>query len=291
MVELGQDPALIPISKAISEFLTFMKFRKGATETTLITYSSILHDFLSVSTDITCHEVTNIVIDEYANALSLRGYKPKTYRNKLVVVKSFVTYLYNYDRCEMKPGSIVLPKERQQEANFLNAKESKQFLNKVKDIRDRAMMLVLISSGLRVSELTELRLGDLYKRSIAVRNGKGRKQRVTFITPEARKAVDDYLTIRGTHPGFLFPNPSGDSLSRVIVARKVSFYASKANLDKKVTTHTLRHTFATGMLKKGARVEDVQQILGHSNIRTTLIYLHFTNYDLEKSYNKVMLKT
>lgn len=290
MVTLGQDPALTPISSAVGEFLTFMKFRKGATKTTLITYSSILSDFLHVSGDVPVNTIDALVIDAYANALSLRSYKPKTYRNKLVVVKSFVTFLYNYDRCELKPGSIVLPKERQQEANFLNAKETRCLLSKVKNTRDRAMILVLLTSGLRVSELVNVRLGDLYKRSIAVRNGKGGKQRVTFITPEARTAVDDYLDIRGRHPGYLFPNPCGTQLSRVLVARKVSHYAGLCNLDKKVTTHTLRHTFATSMLKKGARVEDVQQILGHSNIRTTLIYLHFTNYDLEKSYNKVMLK-
>lgn len=267
-----------------------MKFRKGASKTTLDTYHNNLLDFTNVVGNIDASELTVNVIDQYARNLSLRPIKPKTYRNKMVIVKCLVNYLYKYDKTLLKPDLIELPKEAHTEANFLDDAEVKQLLNVIQKPRDRAMILVLLSSGLRVSELTDLRVSDIYQRSVAVRNGKGGKPRITFITPEANKAVRAYLTACGREDGYLFANHLGERMSRALVARKVSAYAKKAGIKKKVTTHTLRHTMATTMLRRGARVEDVQQILGHTNIKTTLLYLHFTNFDLQKTYNKVMLK-
>jgi integrase/recombinase XerD len=278
------------LSVALGDFLKYMKFRKGASVTTLDTYQYNLLDFINVVGNIESSDLSNKTIDLYADALSLRDIKPRTFRNKLTIVKCLVAYLYKQDICSLKPEAVELPKERHAEANFLSPEEAKKFLKQVKDIRDRAMMLTLLSSGLRVSELTDLRISDIYKRSVAVRNGKGGKPRVTFITPEAEKAIKAYLKHVDRKEGYVFANPYGARLSRVVVARKVHSYAVKAGIHKRVSTHTLRHTFATTMLKRGARTEDVQQILGHANIKTTRIYLHFTAHDLQKTYNKVMLK-
>lgn len=278
------------LSEAISDYLVYLRVRKGSSPATIETYNYTLRDFISVVTNIDVANFDTQTIDAFALNLSFRNYKPKTLRNKLVVVKCLVAYMYKYDLCALKPELVELPKEQYVEANFLTEPEQKQLLKVVTDDRDRAMILTLLSSGVRVSELTDIRVGDVYKRSVAVRKGKGSKPRVTFITPDCEKAIEAYLRRCKRSDGYLFVNPQGNRLSRVIVARKVKQYARKAGIQKKVTTHTLRHTFATTMLKRGARVEDVQQILGHASIRTTLIYLHFTNYELEKSYNKAMLK-
>ena len=284
------EPSDLLLSHAIDNFLIYMKYRKSAATTTLSTYKYVLREFLSITGNLHVAELTKKHVDDYALNMGIRGYKPKTFRNKMVVVKCLVSYLYREEVTLIKPEQIELPKEGHTEANFLDEREVTLLLKVVTNVRDRALILTLLRSGVRVSEVTNLRITDIYKRSVAVRNGKGGKPRVTFITPDAEKAINDYLSLTKRKTGYLFANPAGDRLSRVIVARKVSTYAQKAKLDKKVTTHTLRHTFATTMLKRGARVEDVQQILGHANIKTTLIYLHFTAYDLQRSYNKVMVR-
>jgi integrase/recombinase XerD len=278
------------LSQAVSDYLTYLRVRKGCSTTTIDTYKYILSNFITVVGNVDVSDVTVKTIDAYALNISLKNPRPKTFRNKMVPVRCLVAYLYKNDLVTLKPEQVELPKDHAAEANFLTEPEQTKLLRKVKDVRDRAMILTLLTSGVRVSELTDLRVADVYKRSVAVRKGKGSKPRVTFITPVAQKAIEDYLKQCSRTDGYLFANPYGARLSRVVVARKVRHYAKKAGITKTVTAHTLRHSFATTMLKRGARVEDVQKILGHSNIKTTLIYLHFTNADLEKSYNKVMLK-
>lgn len=284
------ETELLDLNTAIGDFLAYMTHRRGASPTTVKTYGWILADFYRVVGNMPVAQMNNQVIDRYARHLSSQGLKPKTFRNKLVGVKSFATYLYKYELSDFRPEMIELPKEQHQEANFLTPGEAKRLISVITDPRDKALILTLLTSGVRVSELTDIRMGDLYKRSIAVRHGKGNKPRITFITPETEEAIRAYLRLVKRTEGYLFANPFGNRLSRVVVARKVVYYAQKAGIKKHVTSHTLRHTMATTMLRNGARVEDVQQILGHSNIKTTLIYLHFTNYDLEKTYNRVMLK-
>lgn len=271
----------------LHEFLYFSEYRRGLSQTTIHTYRYILEGFI---TYLAGRELTLEAIDDYAKYLSAKEYAPKTFRSKLSAIKSFVTYLYINDLTTIKPESIIIPKDRPIEANFLDYTEARQLLKAVCLPRDRAMIMVLLSSGVRCSELINLRYEDLFKRSIIVRDGKGHKPRVVFITPETEEAIETYLLIRGKEPGYLFPNPHGERLSRQLVSRKVAFYAAKAGIHKKVCTHTLRHTMATTMLRNGARVEDVQQILGHSNIRNTMLYLHFTNDLLQKSYNHTMTK-
>lgn len=278
------------ISEGVSDYLKYLRVRRGSAKTTLSTYNYVLQDFYKTVGDTDTWDLTVKTIDTYAYNLSLRNYSNKTHRNKLIAVKGLVTYLHRYKLTELKPDEIELPKEQPTEANFLTEKEQKKLLAGISDTRDKAMILTLLTSGVRVSEFINLKTSDLYKKSLLVRKGKGGKPRITFITTECRKAVDDYLKIRNIESQYLFPNPTGARISRVVVARKVSHYANKTFLGKKVTTHTLRHSMATTMLKRGARVEDVQKILGHTSIKTTLIYLHFTNFDLEKTYNRVMNK-
>lgn len=271
----------------LEDFLRFMSFRRGSPASTIDTYRCTILDFFKII-DKSVYDLTIQDVDRYSDYLSLQGFKPRTYRNKLTTVRSFVKYLYMYDITTLNPIKIIVPKEKYQEANFLDKIETKKLIGCIDNIRDKAMILCLVSSGLRVSELINVKLVDLFDRSIVVRNGKGGKPRVTFITKEAQLAIDNYLKIRGTQEGYLFPNPYGESISRVVIARKVKYYSKKAKINKKVTPHTLRHTMATTMLSNGGRVEDVQQILGHTNITNTMHYLHFTNRQLQKSYNKVM---
>lgn len=281
------------LSEAFGDFLRYMKLRRGASVTTIDTYSIILKWFVDFMGNKPVSELKLSDIDDYADFLHGKGYKPKTYRNKLSAVKSFINYLWVKDLITFRPDQIIMPKikETDQPANFLSPKEVKQLLKCCRNVRDRAMLMTLIYTAVRVSEFTDLRIEDLYQRSIIVRNGKGGKRRVVFINQETEEAINQYLATqkKRTH-GYLFPNPEGNRLSRVLVARKVHYYGVLSGVQKKVTTHTLRHTGLTLLLWGGARVEDAQQIAGHANIRTTMIYLHFTNEGLHDSYDEAHAK-
>lgn len=273
------------IGVEIEGFLHFLLYRKGASKTTIVTYKSILSRFEEY---LGGRELTLQEIDNYAIHLSTRDLKPKTYRCQLNCIRSYVKYLWIKDKTLIKPEAIIVPKETFVEAEFLLPEEVNRLLKVVKSKRDRAMLLVLLSSGVRVSELTGLLYQDLLDRSIIVRNGKGNKPRVVFITKEAEEAYERYLDIRGRKPGWMFPNCRGERMSRQYVARLVKSYSILAGIQKSVHTHTLRHTMATTMLRNGARVDDVSQILGHTNIRNTMYYLHYSNDLLKKAYEKHM---
>lgn len=277
------------ISDARDKFLDHMKFRYGATHSTMQTYASITNEFVKLTNVQSSDQITLEVVDMYAAVLSLRGYKQRTLRNKLVVARCFVKYMESREMTELKPERIEVPKNKHIEANFLTENELDALLSVIKNPRDFALFMCIAMSGLRVSEATNLRIEDIYGRSILVRNGKGGKPRPIFITDQAKAAIDNYIKkSRGTSPGILFVNPYGHALSRAIVSRKVSSYAKKAQIEKRVTTHTLRHTFATIMAHRGVDIGALREMLGHSSIRTTQDYIHFANGHLESIYLQKM---
>lgn len=277
----------LSLSQAADKFLEYMRLRRSASDATMVTYKSALKCFTDFHSGLALHSITLKHIDDYADYLGSLGLKPKTFRNKLTIVRSFVRFLYIRDLIDIKPEKIELPSVKQTEANFLDDDEVEKLLSVISDARDRALVLFLIRSGLRASELINLRVDDIFKRSVLVRNGKGGKPRVTRITNDAQEAIDAYMK-KAVKSIYLFPNGNGGKISRQYICRIITAYAKKAGIRKKVSTHTLRHTFATCLLMRGARVEDVQPLMGHANMRTTMIYMHFTNPYLAERYDKIM---
>lgn len=275
------------ISEAIEQFLTYQKTRRGRTETTIITYRSMLGLFANSVGDIAVSCITLEMIDQYADKLQTGGLKPKSIKNRLTAIRSFIAYLYSRSYVNIRPQAIDIPITKEIEANFLDFDEQNALISACTSQRDRAIVLLIIRSGLRVSELIDLRSDDIFDRSVVVRCGKGQKPRVTFITEDADEAVRLYHDSFKKLPEWCFPAQSGEKLSRQYVHRIIVTAATSAGIKKKVSPHTLRHTFATNMLRSGARVEDIQPMMGHSNIRTTLIYMHFTNDYLKQRYDEI----
>lgn len=256
-----------------------------ATGTTKITYVSILEDFIK-SIDVCIVEDLNIlVIDNFIDTLSLRGYKPKTIKNKIVVIRSFIKFLYSKNLIDIRPEAIEIPRTVEVEANFLDEEEQFALIKSARNLRDKALIMTILSSGLRASEILNLKEDDLYRRSLIVSRGKGGKPRVTFIDPLTEKSIREYHHKREVDSVFVFTNSFGKPLSRQYLSRMISETALRAGIKKRVSAHTLRHSFATNMLRKGARIEDVQPLMGHSNISTTRLYMHFTNEYLRERYD------
>jgi site-specific recombinase XerD len=166
----------------------------------------------------------------------------------------------------------------------------------IKALRDRAILQLLFSTGLRVSELCSLTRDINFSAGEFSIRGKGSKVRVVFISDEAKKTVDEYLKNRKDMDDALFvkvgdeKGKSGktekEAISRRSIERIVKHYAIKSGISKKVTPHVIRHCFATDLLSNGADIRSVQMMLGHSNIATTQIYTHITDKQLKDIHKK-----
>jgi len=273
------------LERALFYFVKHKEAYGKATDTTKITYVSILEDFIKSIDAHVVEDLNILVIDNFIDTLSLKSYKPKTIKNKIVVIRSFIKFLYAKNLIDIRPEAIEIPRTVEVEANFLDEEEQCALIKSARNLRDKALIMTILSSGLRASEILNLKEDDLYRRSLIVSRGKGGKPRVTFIDPLTEKSIREYHHKREVDSVFVFTNSFGKPLSRQYLSRMISETALRAGIKKRVSAHTLRHSFATNMLRKGARIEDVQPLMGHSNISTTRLYMHFTNEYLRERYD------
>ena len=196
----------------------------------------------------------------------------------------------------MPRDQIELAKTPERTLDLISPEELSRLLNSpssntLKDLRDKAILELLFSTGLRVSELCSLTNDFDFKRDEISIRGKGGKVRVVFISEEAKKAVKKYLDARKDMSDALFvqvgdEKEESQALTRRSIERIVKQHAIKAGITKKVTPHVIRHSFATDLLNNGADIRSVQVMLGHANIGTTQIYTHVTDKHLRDIHKK-----
>jgi site-specific recombinase XerD len=223
------------------------------------------------------------------------GLKTQSYH--LIALRAFLKFLSKQDIKSLAVEKIELPKTEEKEVNFLEPEEVAELFAAIPDsgelaaLRDRTILETLFATGLRVSELANLNRKDvnLKKGEFSVR-GKGGKIRVVFLTDSATEWIKKYLNKRQDIDEALFAHHKGKKddlrLTPRSMERIIKHYATKAGITKKVTPHTLRHSFATAMLGEGADLRSVQALLGHSSITTTQRYTHVTDQHLKEIHKK-----
>ena len=230
--------------------------------------------------------------------------KKNTQNYHLIALRNFLKYLAKRDIKTLPADKIELAKQPERQVMFLENDELNRLLgapegDSVKSLRDRAILELLFSTGLRVSELCglnrdaiNLKITNSDSGEFAVR-GKGGKVRLVFVSETAKSALKNYLNKRGDVDPALFIRETKNytksdnlRLTTRSVERIISYYAAKAGLSKKITPHTLRHSFATDLLLNGADIRSVQSLLGHSNITTTQIYTHITDKQLREVHRE-----
>jgi site-specific recombinase XerD len=296
------------MSELILDYIEHLEVEGGRSAKTAENYRLYLERFVEFTDDIKVGDITSEIIRKYR--LWLNRYKNDadddlatiTQSYHLIALRGFLGYLSRRDIETLAPNKIVLPKVSRKQVTFLHYDEVERLISGIDitseaGLRDRAIVELLFSSGLRVSELINLNRDHINtkRREFMVR-GKGQKDRPIFISEAAAGWVDHYLDVRDDTLAPLFisysknvePSTSGDfrRLTARSVQRMVSKYALLAGITKHVSPHTMRHSFATDLLMNGADIRSVQSMLGHSSISTTQVYTHVTDEHLREVYEK-----
>lgn len=277
------------MQKLRRRYYQYLKLEKGFSDNTIEAYMRDLDKFLSFLEDehIDPHSVDLDTFHRFSAAIIDIGIHPTSLSRILAGVHSFYTFMVLTGELDSDPMELLeFPKKPQHLPDVLSvaevdAIESEIDLSLPEGQRNKAIIEVLFSCGLRVSELCTLKLSDLYLDEGFIRvNGKGSKQRLVPISDKAVKELRLYFIDRNTidiKPGyedFVFISKRKKNISRIMVFHFLKELVEKAGIHKTVSPHTLRHSFATSLLEGGANLRAIQAMLGHESIGTTEIYLH-----------------
>lgn len=295
------------IENKISEFLEYIEVERGSSPLTVRNYKHYLGRFVrwlyKEGIRLNLGDINPEVVRQYRVFLSRKAdgkggtLSRKTQGYHAIALRSFLRWLIKNDYKVMSPDKIDLPKIGDRQINFLSGEQVDRLLNapslsKINGKRDKAILEVLYSTGLRVSELVNLDRDkiDFDRREFGI-IGKGRRARVVFLSARASGWVKKYLKARRDHFKPLFIRHKGkmdpstlDEKMRLTprsVQRMIKKYTRKIKLPVEVTPHVIRHSFATDLLMAGADIRSVQEMLGHKNIQTTQIYTHVTHKHLK----------
>jgi site-specific recombinase XerD len=300
-------------SELINDFIEHLEVEGGRSIKTTQNYKLYLERFVEFTEDIKVADITTEHIRQYRLWLNRYENDNKdvlatiTQSYHLIALRGFFHYLSSRDIPSLAPDKIVLPKVSRKQVTFLYRDEVNRLLAQIdtsneQGLRDRAIIELLFSSGLRVSELVGLDRDHINskRREFMVR-GKGQKDRPIFISQAAATHIDNYLQTRldSLPPLFISysrnagPETTGNyrRLTARSIQRMLSLYAKLAGITKHVSPHTMRHSYATDLLMNGADIRSVQSMLGHSNISTTQVYTHVTDEHLREIYEQFHSET
>lgn len=295
-------------SDLIQDYIEHLEVEGGRSRKTAENYKLYLERFVEFTDNVDVAKISTEMVRKYR--LWLNRYVNSnddilatiTQSYHLIALRGFLRYLSNRDIQSLSPDKIILPKVSRKQVTFLYRDEITRLLAEIdtsteQGLRDRAIIELLFSSGLRVSELVGLNRDNinLKRREFMVR-GKGQKDRPVFISKAAAEHITNYLDMRHDSLPALFisysrnvsPETTGDfrRLTARSVQRMLGQYARLAGITKHVSPHTMRHSYATDLLMNGADIRSVQSMLGHSNISTTQVYTHVTDEHLRDTYEQ-----
>lgn len=290
------------INQLKKDFLEYLEVERGRSLKTILNYDHYLNRFLNQSKLQNANDISDEAVRQYR--LWLNRIEPtlskRTQNYHLIALRAFLKYLSRRDIESLHAERIDLVKIPERDLDLITEDELERLLEapmnppdeELKSLRDKAMLELLFSTGLRVSELCSLNIDSInFKRDEFSIRGKGGKIRVVFLSDTAKQALKNYLDKRTDMNEAMFIRIKSRETSRLTsrsIERIIKHYAIKAGISKKVTPHIIRHCFATDLLSSGADIRSVQSLLGHSNISTTQIYTHITDrqlHDVHKAFH------
>lgn len=288
----------------LRDFIHFLTVEKGLAKNTLVSYERDLKSYMKYVINVekmsNWNEVRRANIIGFLAQLKEQGKSSKTIARHIASIRSFHQFLLRDKQTDQDPTvHIDSPQPERTLPKVLTMEEVGAFMDSPKGtdafgLRDQAMLELMYATGMRVSELINLEITDVHSSMGFVRCvGKGNKERIIPIGKTALNAIDVYLTKgrpklarKKNKTDALFLNHHGNGLSRQGFWKILKRLAQEANIQKELTPHTLRHSFATHLVMNGADLRSVQEMLGHADISTTQIYTHISNTRLKDVYSK-----
>lgn len=289
---------------SVLDYIHFIQVERQLSKNTLASYQRDLESYLeNILHEQGLHnlnEVERSHILHHLETLSSNGNSSRTIARHISSIRSFHQFLLREKVTDKDPTiHLEMPKIEQKLPRVLSIEEVESLIaapnrQKPQGVRDIAMLELLYASGMRISECIGLNIEDIHLTMGFVRVfGKGGKERIIPLGKSAIKACDDYLQnardkLQGNYPktGALFINQRGKRLTRQGCWKLLKEHATKANIKKEITPHTLRHSFATHLIENGADLRAVQEMLGHADISTTQIYTHISKTRLSEVYKQ-----
>ena len=285
----------------VADYTRYLTEEKRAQANTVNSYVRDLNQFRTwlMSTGTTdLRRVRKENVDAYMQYMSSKGKSPATITRSAASIRSFYQYMLQRGAVRQNPAKAVAAvKVERKYPEILTGREVELFLEQPKCVddkgfRDHAMLEMLYATGIRVSELISLNVEDVNLAAGFIRCvGRG-KERIIPMYAAAVKALRDYLEfirpriIADKEEHALFVNMNGERMSRQGFWKIIKYYQEKAHIDKDITPHTLRHSFAAHLLENGADLRSIQQMLGHSDISSTQVYTQLVKQNLKAVYNK-----
>ncbi len=285
------------IQRYIDKFINYLKVERNASVHTITNYLKDLSVFKEFLGDKELESVDHLALRRFLAELRAKDYSKRTVARKLASLRSFFRFMFREGHIKKNPITAVLtPKLDKKLPVFLDTAKIDRLLAAPSDkdpagLRDRALLETLYSTGIRVSELVGLDIGDIDFISGVVKVfGKGSKERVVPIGEPALKAIRVYVDKKRDDKvkdkNAIFLNKSGGRLTDRSVRRVLDKHIKTCSIAEKISPHSLRHSFATHLLDRGADLRSVQELLGHMNLSTTQIYTHVTMDRLKTVYDK-----
>lgn len=290
---------------AVAQFLRYLAIERNAAALTVKSYREDLTSLVDYTLQLfgkapQPRDLTPLDLRGYVSALHDAGYAKTSVARRLASMRTFFKFCQREGLATTNPAKPLRnPRPDRKLPHFLATEELGKLLetppaNQAMGLRDRAILETMYSAGLRVSEVVGLNSGDLDAAAGLVRvRGKGRKERISPLGSYAIRAVQAWLAKRTLSPkeaqgaaAPLFVNKFGKRLTTRSVARMLEKHLKTAGLDGRTTPHTLRHSFATHLLDRGADIRSVQELLGHKSLVTTQIYTHVSTAGLLAAYEK-----
>ena len=279
----------------LSGYNYYLKVERGLSPNTVKAYTADIEGFYEFlrHRGVTLRDASSSDISDYI--LSVSDYLSKRSQARLLSsLNSFFDYLVSEGERKDNPSSAVdSPKLGKYLPLVLSVEEVRAILKAAPNERDRAILEVLYGCGLRVSEVCSLKISEVYLKDMFVKvMGKGSKERLVPMAPSTASAIMDYLSVRPESDAgcedVLFLNRFGRALSRVAVFKMVKSVALVAGVDKNLSPHTFRHSFATHLIENGADLRVVQEMLGHESILTTEIYTHVDSATWQREIKEII---
>ena len=290
------------MNELIQEFLNYITVERGLSRNTIEAYARDLRQFaafLTLTGYDSLAEIHSQTLVAYLRKLQQENLQPSSVTRKLAAIRSFFQYMLRERHLKIDPSvTIDSLKTPQRLPKVLSEKEIGRLLEQPgattpAKLRDKAMLELLYATGVRVSELVSLKLGDINMDMGYIRCfGKGSKERIVPMGGSAQKALLDYLDrarpkiVKRAAEDTLFLNHHGRKMTRQGFWQIIQAAARRVGIKTLVTPHMLRHSFATHLLDHGADLRSVQEMLGHADISTTQIYTHVTRTRLQEVYDK-----